>query len=111
MDLAYLSKYAFFFRPKSLELGEEALQELIVLPGGLGKLDGDFALKQTQFLYGSDALHAVVLLELSLHLLMVLEGEEVFQQSRVLQLIILQHVIQEVAEILLLPCDVLGTSF
>ncbi len=71
----------------------------------------DFTFKQTQLFNGRDTLNTVVLFELSLDLLMVLEGEEVFQQSRVLQLFVLQHIIQEVAEVLLLPCNVLWTGF
>jgi hypothetical protein len=72
MHLGHLSQYAFFLSPKSLQFDEEALQELIILACLLSELNGNFSLKQAEFLDGSDALHAIILLKLPLHLLVVL---------------------------------------
>jgi hypothetical protein len=75
---------------------------LIILPSGLTDLHFHSTFEQTQLLNGFDFGEFVILLKLSLHLLVVLKGKEVFQNTEIFSLIMIHQVFKEESEVPLL---------
>lgn len=111
VQLVDLRDDPFLGAPAILESSSEDFKIFVVLTSIFADVELDRSLKEAKFFNGSDFIHLVVLLKLSFHLLVVLEGQKIFENPEVVELAMAQKVFHKVGQVLLLFLDVLRVGF